>query len=122
MINSKNDIEKEYENFKEEVKSEKNVFYEMLDKQISKTIILITNLALTNDDESLSISKNNVFYIINLVCLFEKLLKIKFNVKYNKFINLAIKNFLINYFKLENKKVLKNQYFYYQLIILRKNY
>ena len=111
LINSKNDIEKEYENFKEEVKSEKNVFYEMLDKQISKTIILITNLALTNDDESLSISKNNVFYIINLVCLFEKLLKIKFNVKYNKFINLAIKNFLINYFKLENKKVFEKSIF-----------
>ena len=104
FIISNNSLEKENENFKEEIKSEKNVFYEILDKQISNTIILITNLS-NADDEPLSISKANIFYIINLICLFEKFLKIKFNVKYNKFTNISIKNFLINYFKLENQKI-----------------
>jgi len=111
-----NDIkEKEYENFKKEFKSIKNDFYEMLDKHVSKTIILIENLTIS-EDESLSISKKNIIYIINLICLFEKLLKIKFNVKYNKFINLALKNYLINTFKFENKKILEKS-----IILLSNN-
>ena len=97
--------EKENETFKNEIKSIKNDFYEIFDKHISKTIILIENLTIS--DDYISISKQNIFYIINLICLFEKLLKNKFNVKYNKFINLALKNYLINKFKFENKKILE---------------
>ena len=93
-----------YQNLKNEIKSEKNTFYEILDKYISKTIILIENITITDEE---SITKKNLFFIINIICLFEKLLKIKFNVKYNKFLNLALKNFLINKFKYENKKILE---------------
>ena len=114
-ITLKDTKEKEYENFKNEFKSIKNDFYEILDKHISKTIILIENLTLSGN-ESLSISKKNIIYIINLICLFEKLLKIKFNVKYNKFINLALKNYLINTFKFENKKILEKS-----IILLTNN-
>jgi hypothetical protein len=109
-INSNNIEEKEYqnkyENFKSEIKSKKNEFYEILDKHISKTILLIEKSTLIND-ESKMVSNKSVLYILNLICIFEKLLKINFNVKYNKFINLSIKNYLIKKFKFENKKSLE---------------
>ena len=109
-INSNNIEEKEYqnkyENFKSQIKSKKNEFYEILDKHISKTILLIEKSTLIND-ESKMVSNKSVLYILNLICIFEKLLKINFNVKYNKFINLSIKNYLIKKFKFENKKSLE---------------
>ena len=95
-----------YENLKNDIKSSKNEFYEILDKHLSKTIILIENSTII-DDEDEPISKKNLFYILNLICLFVKLLKIKFNVKYNKFTNIAIKNYLMNKFKSESRKCLE---------------
>ena len=100
------EYEEKYENFKNEIKSQKNEFYEILDKHISKTLILIENSTLI-DDESKLISDISILYILNLICSFEKLLKIKFNVKYNKFINLSIKNYLIKKFKFDSKKSLE---------------
>ena len=101
-IGSNND-----ENFKNEFKSRKNEFYEILDKHLSKLIILLDNI-INKGDEEPGISKQNLLIIINLICLFEKLLKIKFGVKYNKYINITLKNFLINKIKLENKKIIDN--------------
>ena len=93
------------ENLKNELKFRKNEFYEILDKHLSKLIILLDNI-IQNEDEEFAISKKNLLIIINLICLFEKYLKIKFRVKYNKYINSVLKNFIINQIKLENKKVI----------------
>ena len=93
------------ENFKNEIKFRKNEFYEILDKHLSKLIILLDNI-IQNEDEEFAISKKNILIIINLICLFEKYVKIKFRVKYNKYINSALKNFIINQIKLENKKII----------------
>ena len=90
-----------YEDFRNEIKSRKNEFYEIVDKNISKLTILLDNT--TKKD---NILKKNLLIIINLLCLFEKLLKIKFNVKYNKYLNVALKNTLIDIIKYENKKVI----------------
>ena len=98
--------EDKYEIFKKELKSKKNEFYEILDKHISKTIILIKNSTLINDENKL-ISDKSILYILNLICSFEKLLKIKFNVKYNKFINLSIKNYIIKKINFDSKRSLE---------------
>ena len=93
------------ENFKSEIKSRKNEFYEILDKNLSKLIRLFNN-SNENREEEFKISKKNLLFLINLICLFEKMIKIKFNVKYNKYLNLALKDSIINQIKLENKKVI----------------
>lgn len=92
-------------NFKNELKSRKNEFYEILDKSLSKLIILFDN-SREKREEELKISKKNLLFLINLICLFEKMIKIKFNVKYNKYLNLALKSSILNQIKLENKKVI----------------
>jgi len=94
-----------YESFKNEIKSRKNEFYEILDKNLAKLTTLFDN-SREKREEELEISKNNLLFIINLICLFEKLIKIKFNVKYNKYLNFALKNCIINQIKLENKKMI----------------
>ena len=93
------------ESFKNEIKSRKNEFYEILDKNLSKLIKLFDN-SKENREEEFKISKKNLLFLINLICLFEKMIKIKFNVKYNKYLNLALKSSIINQIKLENKKVI----------------
>ena len=93
------------ESFKNEIKSRKNEFYEILDKNLSKLIKLFDN-SKENREEEFKISKKNLLFLINLICLFEKMIKIKFNVKYNKYLNFALKSSIINQIKLENKKVI----------------
>ena len=109
LINSNeksNDFNDEmYECFKNEIKSRKNEFYEILDKNLAKLTTLFDNSRKKRQEE-LEISKNNLLFLINLMCLFEKMIKIKFNVKYNKYLNLALKNCIINQIKLENKKMI----------------
>ena len=94
-----------YECFKNEIKSRKNEFYEILDKNLAKLTTLFDN-SREKRQEELEISKNNLLFLINLMCLFEKMIKIKFNVKYNKYLNQALKNCIINQIKLENKKMI----------------
>ena len=95
----------EYEFFKNEIKSRKNEFYELLDKQLSKIIILLNNI-LKKEEKITDFTKKNLLISINLICLFEKLLKIKFNVKYNKYTNSSLKTLLIKEIKLENKNAI----------------
>ena len=105
LISSDKADSNKYENLKNEIKSRKNEFYEILDKHLSKIVILLDNTR-EKDVPRRDITKKNLLICINLICLFEKLLKIKFSVKYNKYLNLALKNVLINQIKLENKKVI----------------
>ena len=105
LISSDKADSNKYENLKNEIKSRKNEFYEILDKHLSKIVILLDNTR-EKDVSRRDITKKNLLICINLICLFEKLLKIKFSVKYNKYLNLALKNVLINQIKLENKKVI----------------
>ena len=105
LISSDKADSNKYENLKNEIKSRKNEFYEILDKHLSKIVILLDNTR-KKDVPHKDITKKNLLICINLICLFEKLLKIKFSVKYNKYLNLALKNVLINQIKLENKKVI----------------
>ena len=102
LSNKKDNID---ENFKNEIKSRKNEFYEVLDKHLSKIIILLSNI-LEKEEKITDFSKKNLLISINLVCLFIKLLKIKFNVKYNKYTNSSLKNFIIKEIKLENKNII----------------
>ena len=104
ICNDNTDIK--YEIFKNEIKSRKNEFYEVLDKHLSKSIILLSNIT-GKKEEKQDFSKKIVLILINLICLFEKLLKIKFKVKYNKYINFELKNFIIDLVKLENKNVIE---------------
>ena len=105
LISSDKADSNKYENLKNEIRSRKNEFYEILDKHLSKIVILLDNTR-EKDVSRRDITKKNLLICINLICLFEKLLKIKFSVKYNKYLNLALKNVLINQIKLENKKVI----------------
>lgn len=105
LISSDKADSNKYENLKNEIRSRKNEFYEILDKHLSKIVILLDNTR-EKDVPRRDITKKNLLICINLICLFEKLLKIKFSVKYNKYLNLALKNVLINQIKLENKKVI----------------
>ena len=104
ISSEKSDLDK-YKNFKEEMRTRKNDFYEILDKHVSKLIILL-NIIIGKDEQDPYISKKKLLILLNMICLFEKLLKIKLNVKYNKYINSALKTFLIKLIKFENKKVI----------------
>ena len=104
ICSEQNDLDKN-KSFKNEIKYRKNEFYEIIDKHISKIIILLNNDI--EKEEEADISKINLLIILNIICLFEKLLKIKLSVKYNKYINSVLKNFLINKIKHENKKVVE---------------
>ena len=105
ICSEKTDVK--YKSFKNEIKSRKNEFYEVLDKHLSKIIILLTNIIIIKKEEESDFSKKTILVLINIICIFEKLLKIKFNVKYNKYINSELKNFIIEQIKLENKNVIK---------------
>ena len=102
LICSKEKDSNEYKFLAKEIKSRKNDFYEILDKHLSKLVKLFYN---SNDkqNEEKVISKNNFLIILNLICLFSKLLKFKFEVDYSKYLNLALKNYIVNQIKFENK-------------------
>ena len=108
-ISSDKKNSKNYEQLKKEIKSRKNEFYEILDKHLSKLVVLLDNTREKREEgEQLQgITKKKLLRIINLICLFEKLMKIKFSVKYNKYLNESLKNVLINQIKFENKKVIE---------------
>ena len=48
---------------------------------------------------------------MNLICLFSKLLKFKFDVDYSKYLNLALKNYIVNQIKFENRSNLNRAIF-----------
>ena len=98
-----NDIDSnEYKYLIKEMKSRKNEFYEILDKHLSKLVKLFYNSKDRQNEEKV-ISKKNFLIILNLICLFSKLLKFKFDVDYSKYLNLALKNYIVNQIKFENR-------------------
>ena len=94
----------EYKFLIKEIKARKNDFYEILDKHLSKLVKLFSNSKDKQNEEK--ISKKNFLIILNLICLFEKLLQFKFEVDYSKYLNLALKNYIVNQIKFENRSIL----------------
>ena len=110
LINSKESKTNEYIFLKNEIKSRKNDFYEILDKHLSKLVKLFYNTKDKQNEEKV-ISKKNFLIILNLICLFSKLLKFKFDVDYSKYLNLALKNYIVNQIKFENRSNLNRAIF-----------
>ena len=109
IISSDKKDSKNYENLKNEIKSRKNEFYEILDKHLSKLIVLVDNarIKIIEGEEQPGIAKKTLLVIINLICFVVKLIKIKFGVKYNKYLNESLKDILIKQIKFENKKIIE---------------
>ena len=110
LINSQELNTNEYIFLKNEIKSRKNDFYEILDKHLSKLVKLFYNTKDKQNEEKV-ISKKNFLIILNLICLFSKLLKFKFDVDYSKYLNLALKNYIVNQIKFENRSNLNRAIF-----------
>ena len=106
----------EYLDLKNEIISRKNEFYETLDKHLSKLLKLFYNPKEKQNEEKI-LPKKYFLIILNLLCLFSKLLKIKFGLNYSKYLNLALKNYIVNYIKSENKNILNRA-----LILLRNDF
>ena len=104
IINNSNDLR--YENLKNEMKTKKKDFYDMLDKHLSKLVKFYYNQKKENKIEDKIIPKKIILTILNLFCLFEKLLKLQFGVDYSKYLNLSLKNFIVNQIKFENRCIL----------------
>ena len=102
LICTNNDNTEEYNDLKKEISSRKNDFYEILDKHLSKLVKLFYNSKDKQNEEKI-ISKKKFLIILNLICLFSKLLKFKFEVDYSKYLNLSLKNYIVNQIKLENR-------------------
>ena len=92
----------EYKALKKEIKSRKNDFYEILDKHLSKLVKLFYNSKDKQNEDGI-ISKKSFLIILNLFCLFSKLLKYKFNVDYSKYLNLALKNYIVSQIKFDSR-------------------
>ena len=107
---------KEYLDLKNEITFRKNEFYEALDKHLSKLLKLFYNPKEKQNEEKI-LPKKYFLIIINLLCLFGKLLKIKFGLNYSKYLNLALKNYIVSYIKSENKNILNRA-----LILLRNDF
>ena len=107
---------KDYIDLKEELISRKQEFYEIIDKHLSKLLRLFYSPKEKQNDEKI-LPKIYFLIIINLLCLFGKLLKFKFNLNYSKYLNLALKNYIVYYIKLENKNKLKKA-----LILIKNDY
>ena len=121
-----NNINKENLNLKEELISRKNEFYEIIDKHLSKLLKLFYNPKEKQNDDKI-LPKKYFLIIINLLCLFGKLLKIKFELNYSKYLNLALKNYIVNYIKSENKNTLSRAFIllkndFWEKTILDKSY
>ena len=102
LICSNIDNTEEYNELKKEIKSRKNDFYEILDKHLYKLVKLFYNSKDKQNEEKI-ISKKKFLMILNLICLFSKLLKFKFEVDYSKYLNLSLKNYIVNQIKFENR-------------------
>ena len=113
--NNLNNVQ-EYLDLKNEIVSRKNEFYETLDKHLSKLLKLFYNPKEKQNEEKI-LPKKYFLIILNLLCLFSKLLKIKFGLNYSKYLNLALKNYIVNYIKSENKNILNRA-----LILLRNDF
>ena len=107
---------KEYLDLKNEITFRKNEFYEALDKHLSRLLKLFYNPKEKQNEEKI-LPKKYFLIIINLLCLFGKLLKIKFGLNYSKYLNLALKNYIVSYIKSENKNILNRA-----LILLRNDF
>ena len=123
QINSKN---KEYLYLKQELISRKNEFYEIIDKHLSKILKIFYNPKEKQNDEKI-LPKKTFLIIINILCLFGKLLKIKFELNYSKYLNLALKNYIVYYIKLENKNTLNRAFIllkddFWEKTVLDKSY
>ena len=103
-------------NLKKEIISRKNEFYEIIDKHLSKLLKLFYNPKEKINEEKI-LPKKFFLIIINLLCLFGKLLQYKFDVNYSKYLNLSLKNYIVNQIKSENKNVLNRA-----LILLKNDY
>ena len=95
----------EYKALKKEIKSRKNDFYEILDKHLSKLVKLFYNSKDKQNEDEI-ISKKSFLIILNLICLFSKLLKYKFEVDYSKYLNLALKNYIVSQIKFDSRNSL----------------
>ncbi len=74
--------------------TKRSVFYEMIEKKISK-ILTIFNYV---------IREFNLRNLVNLVtynCLFSEYIKINFNIEYSKYLNLQTKNLVLNNLKFQ---------------------
>jgi hypothetical protein len=116
----------EYLDLKNEIVSRKNEFYETLDKHLSKLLKLFYNPKEKQNEEKI-LPKKYFLIILNLLCLFSKLLKIKFGLNYSKYLNLALKNYIVNYIKSENKNTLSRAFIllkndFWEKTILDKSY
>ena len=116
LINDNKNINVTFEeqNLKNELISRKNEFYEIIDKHLSKLLKLLYSPKEKQNEEKI-LPKKYFLIIINLLCLFGKLLQFKFDLNYSKYLNLALKNYIVNYIKLENKNILN------RALILLKN-
>ena len=83
-INNNDTKIKEYIYLKDELISRKNAFYEIIDKHLSKLLKLFYNPKEKQSEEKI-LPKKYFLIIINLLCLFCKLLKIKFDLNYSKY-------------------------------------
>ena len=106
----------EEHNLKDELISRKNEFYEIIDKHLSKLLKLFYNPKEKQNEEKI-LPKKYFLIIINLLCLFGKLLQFKFDLNYSKYLNLALKNYIVNYIKAENKNILNRS-----LILLKNDF
>ena len=109
-------ITQEYLDLKNELISRTNEFYEALDKHLSKLLKLFYNPKEKQNEEKI-LPKKYFLIIINLLCLFSKMIKIKFGLNYSKYLNLALKNYIVNYIKSENKNILNRS-----LVLLRNDF
>ena len=111
---------------KKEIISRKYEFYEIIDKHLSKLLKLLYNPKEKSKEEKI-LPKKIFLKLINILCLFGKLLQYKYDVNYSKYLNLGLKNCILNQIKLENKYTLNRAFIllkndYWEKTILDKSY
>ena len=83
---------------KKKIEEIKENIYEIIEKKLSKiTSLMIFILKHFS-------SKSNILIILNCICLFSELLKIKFGVNYSKYLNLSAKNLVVDLMKNDTYK------------------
>ena len=83
---------------KKKIEEIKENIYEIIEKKLSKITTLMI-FFLKNFQ-----SKTNILIILNCICLFSELLKIKFGVNYSKYLNLSAKNLVVDLMKNDTYK------------------
>ena len=84
------------EKLKSEIKKNKNIFFDIIDKHLSKIINYMNNII---KDFS---SKKNIILIFSYFCVFFEISKKKFNLNYSKLFSLSLKNLVNEHIKNEN--------------------